>query len=175
MLAVCSTATDTLLLSHHVPFAKCRSFRLLLLHSFSCSVFTVRPAGHSTAKIGKIHLFLPEETNFANFARLWEHICQTTAYISSHQLPVPLYNFKSSNCHLEDPKIIQKFQEIVFYCCGPNSLPSLTKGFRNFIFLWSLLHWQSKILLLSQLLIYHLIHHCSFVYCQSLSPALFWP
>ena len=38
----------------------------------------------------------------------------------------------------------------------------------------SLLHWQSKLLLLSQLLIYHWIHHfikyCSFIYCQSLSP-----
>ena len=69
MLAVCSAAADTLL-SHHVLFGHCRSFRLPLLHSSSCSTFTVRPAGHSTAKISQIHLFLPEETTFAYTAHL---------------------------------------------------------------------------------------------------------
>ena len=83
MLAVCSTAADTLLI-HHVLFENCRSLRLLLLHFSSCSTCSVRPAGHSTAKINKIRPFHPEKTNFAYFAHLSQRFLHANAYSSTH-------------------------------------------------------------------------------------------
>jgi hypothetical protein len=135
MLAVCSTAADTLLI-HHVLFGNCRSLRLLLLQFSSCSTCSVRPAGHSTAKINKIRPFHLEKTNFAYSAHLSQRFLHANAYSSAHELPVSLYHFQLSHIHLEDPQLtLRKSQGTAFHHSAATHTfchrSAGTKGSRN--------------------------------------------